>query len=110
MAKHEIGLVYRRNEKFFIAVNETTLVNGEKGLVSEIRPHSKYDLVRNITVEELCEAWDVSLDQFDVLMQGYLSPADVEIKARPRGSRKNKKVDDDYWRRHRTGRITRSKL
>lgn len=110
MAKHEIGLVYRKGTKFFIAVSESLLVNGNKGLVTEVRPHNKYDLVRSMTVEELCDEWELNLAQFDALMGGYLSPSDVEVKSRPRGSRRAKSEDDEFWKRHRTGRIARPTL
>jgi hypothetical protein len=110
MAKHEIGIVYKKGSRLFIAVAESLLVNCEKGLVTEVRPNSKYEAVRSISVEDLCEKWDLSLDQFDVLMTGYLSPSNTDVRSRPRGSRRDKKDDDEYWRRHRTGRIARPKL
>ena len=110
MAKHEIGIVYQKNSRYFIAVGEMTLVNCEKGLVTEVRPYTKYDTVRTISVEDLCEKWDITLDQFDVLMSAYLTPESADVKPRPRGSRRKKSSDDEYWRRHRTGRIARPKL
>jgi len=111
MAGFEIGVVYKKGPRYFIAVSDALLVNGNKGLVSEVRPYgANYDTVRSISVEDICDHWDISLDQFDVLMSAYLTPPETEVKARPRGSRRKKDDDDEYWRRHRTGRIARPKL
>lgn len=110
MAKHEIGIVYQKSGRLFIAVSDALLVNCKKGLVTEVRPTSKYDTVRSISVEDLCERWELTLEQFDVLMNSYLAPVNIETKSRPRGSRRTKSADEEYWRRHRTGRIARPKL
>ena len=110
MAKHEIGIVYRNGNRLFIAVTDSLLVNCKKGIVTEVRPYTRYDVVRSISVEELCEDWELSMDQFDVAMGAYLNPTNIEIKSRPRGARRPKVDDEEYWKRHRTGRIARPKL
>ncbi|MGD9725475.1 MAG: hypothetical protein AB7L09_00430 [Nitrospira sp.] len=110
MTKYEIGLVYEKDGHYWIATSETVLVNGEGGDITELRPSTKYDLVRSISVEELCEAWSLSLEQFDGLMSSYLAPSAAEVKSRPRGTRRPKSDDDEFWRRHRTGRIDRTTL
>jgi hypothetical protein len=110
MANFEIGLVYRKGPNYFIAVDQSTLVCCALGETSFVRPHSGYDMVRSISVEELCEKWEIELDEFDVLMADYLKPPETDLKTRPRGSKRKKTDDDEYWRRHRTGRIARPSL
>lgn len=111
MADFEIGLVYQKNSRFFIAVDTSTLVSCKGGVATTVRPYSNaYSSVRSISVEELCEKWEINLDQFDVLMSVYIKPPQDGVKARPRGTRRKKGDDDEYWRRHRTGRITRPTL
>lgn len=111
MPEFEIGVVYRKETRHFIAVSDVLLVSCAKGLVTEVKPYGKsYSAVRSISVEALCDRWDISLDQFDLLMDGYLTPPQTSIKPRPRGERRKKGDDDEYWQRHRTGRISRPKL
>jgi len=111
MPGFEIGVVYRKEARHFIAVSDVLLVCCAKGLVTEVKPYGKsYSAVRSISVEELCDRWDLSLEQFDILMAGYLTPPQTTVKARPRGERRKRVDDDEYWRRHRTGRIARPKL
>ena len=110
MADFEIGVVYRKSSKLFIAVDPSTLVSCKGGVSTTIRPTSSYSVIRSISVEDVCEQWEISLDQFDELMSEHLAPPQTGIKARPRGTRRKKDADDEYWRRHRTGRIARPKL
>ena len=110
MADFEIGVVYKKNGRFFIAVDPSTLVSCKGGKAVSLRPNTQYSVVRSISVEALCEHWDITLELFDVLMADRLGPPKVMVKTRPRGSRRKKDDDDEYWRRHRTGRIARPKL
>lgn len=110
MVNYEIGVVYSKGPRLFIAVDARTLVGCSKGKVSEIKPQSQYTVVRSISVEKLCEKWDISLREFDALMSDYMAPPQTAIKTRPRGTRRTKDDDEEYWKRHRTGRIARPQL
>jgi hypothetical protein len=110
MAEFEIGLVYQKDRKYYIAVDERTLVSCKDGELVSVRPSSHYASVRSISVEELCEKWEIDLERFDVLMDGFIRPPETELKTRPRGSKRRKNDDEDYWKRHRTGRIVRPSL
>lgn len=107
MANYEIGVVYEKGPRRFIAVDSRTLVSCAGGRVSKVQPQTQYSAVRSISVEKLCERWEIDLDTFDFLMADYLAPPATVAKTRPRGSRRKKDEDEEYWRRHRTGRITR---
>jgi hypothetical protein len=106
MVEFEIGVVYKKHSKHFIAVATSTLVSCKGGNLYEVKPSTRYKAVRSISVEDLCESWNVSLRQFDTMMADYLKPQG-ELKTRPRGPRVSKGDDEEYWRRHRTGRIAR---
>lgn len=110
MASYEIGLVYQKGSKYFIAVGEKSLVSYHGGVKLTIQPHSQYNTVRSISVEKLCEIWGIELEEFDLLMAEHLTPPQESLKTRPRGSRRKKTDDEDYWKRHRTGRIARPQL
>ena len=110
MVKFEIGVVYQKSARYYIAVSENTLVTCRDGSMVEVRPTTKYDVVRTLSVEKLCEHWDIDLFQFDHLMKAFLAPSAESVKTRPRGTRRKKDDDSEYWRRHRTGRIARPKL
>jgi len=108
--KFEIGVVYQKGSKFFLAVDQSTLVACKSGSLTRVRPTTTYNPVRSMTVEKLCAHWDLSLDQFDDLMSEHLSPEPTSIKPRPRGTRRRKEADEEYWRRYRTGRIVCPKV
>ena len=110
MASYEIGVVYQRGSRYFIAVDDKTLVCCAGGDVSKVQPTTQYQLVRSISVEKLCEEWGIELDTFDFLMADYLAPPQDTVKTRPRGSRIKKDEAEDYWKRHRTGRIAKPSL
>lgn len=103
----EIGLVYQRGKRYFIAVDDKVIVGCRDGRTFKIRPTTTYRLVRSISVEKLCEHWGVELERFDELMAEYLHPRKDLVKTRPRGSKRVAASEDEYWRRQRTGRITR---
>jgi len=110
MPKFEVGVVYKKGSRLFIATDPSSLVSCRGGQANKIRPTTDYSPIRSISVEAICERWELSLDQFDELMAGQISTPQTIIKTRPRGARRKKTDDDEYWREHRTGRLVRSKL
>lgn len=110
MGLFEIGLVYRKGPQVFIAVDERTLITCKDGREVEVRPTTKYDVVRSMSVEEISDHWGVTLDEFDRLVGKHLGPPAGAVKSRPRGTRRKTEDEDDYWKRTRTGRIARPRL
>ena len=110
MAEFEIGIVYKKGGNYFLAVSPNSLITVKDGDVTEIRPHKQYETARSMTVEALCDRWGIELEEFDRVAGNYLAPAQDDIKTRPRGMRRDKKNEDEIWRRVRTGRIARPRL
>lgn len=110
MTKHEVGIVYQKNHRLFIAVDEALLVTGEGGVITEVRPTSKYATVRSISVEELCGKWGINMSQFDALMGNYLTPTKTGVRARAKGPKRPKPDEEEFWRQHRTIKINQPSL
>ena len=109
MGLFEVGLVYKKNGRFHIAVDSGTLISCRNGRTIEVRPTAKCEVVRSVSVEEISEQWKVTLREFDKLIGEFLSPP-PGAKTRPRGSRRSSQNEEDYWKRARTGRIARPRL
>lgn len=104
----EIGVVYKKNGRHFLAVSNKTLITFAKGEMQEVRPYAKYEVVRSISVDELCQQWGVPLDQLDKVTASFLAPATEGLKTRPRGSRRRKVADEFAWRNLRLTRLSRA--
>jgi hypothetical protein len=98
MSQFEIGVVYRKNSRLFLAVSDKTLMTFKDKKVSEVKPYAKYEVVRGISVEELCSRWGVTLDELDKATSKYLAPSTEGIKPRPRGTRRKRAADEQAWR------------
>lgn len=107
MGDFEIGVVYEKNKKYFVAVTQATVVTCKGGKDSKIKPSSTYTAIRSLTVQELCKHWGITLAQLDTMMSKYLSPPQSSLKTRPRGQRKRGKEEEEFWHNHRTGRVVR---
>ncbi|MCO5165953.1 MAG: hypothetical protein M9894_06250 [Planctomycetes bacterium] len=105
MTLFEIGVVYRKNSRYYLAVSERMLITFKSGQLQEIRPYARYDVVRSISVEELCQKWGISLDHLDEVTARYLAPSAEGVKPRPRGSRRQRAADELAWRCLRTIRL-----
>ena len=105
MAEFEIGIAYRKGSRLFIAVDQATLISCKDGVATKVKPTTKYDFVRCISVEKICEHWNIEVETFDQLMSKHLVPSQVEIKTRPRGYRRKKGVEEEFWRIQRTARV-----
>lgn len=101
----EIGVVYRKNSRYYLAVSERMLITFKGGELQEIRPYARYDVVRSISVEELCGKWGITLDHLDEVTSRYLAPSAEGVKPRPRGSRRQRAADELAWRCLRTIRL-----
>lgn len=104
-ATFEIGVVYKKNGRHFLAVTNKTLITFTKGELQEVRPYAKYEVVRSISVDELCQLWGVALEQLDKVTASYLAPSTEGLKTRPRGSRRRRVADEFAWRNLRLTRL-----
>jgi len=107
MSKYEVGVVYTRGNSYLLAVSPTTLITFEDGAHREAKPGRRgIEVVRGLSVEQLCQRWGVTLDDLDKATSQYLSPALEGIKPRPRGSRRRRAAADEFaWKEMRTIRL-----
>jgi len=101
----EIGVVYKKNSRLYLAVTDRVLITMKNGLVDSVRPYGKYDPVRQISVDGLCEQWDISARRLDEETLRFLQPSPEGIKPRPRGSRNSRSTEEHLWRERRTIRL-----
>lgn len=102
----EIGVVYRKNSRLFLAVSDRVLVGFKDGKCSEVRPYVKYEAVRGISVEEFCQQAGITLEDLDKVTAKWLAPSPEGLKTRPRGSRRQKSADEFAWRSLRLIRLS----
>lgn len=84
----EIGVVYKKNSRYYLAVSERLLVSLRNNKLVEIKPYVRYNVVRQMSVEELCRRWKISLAQIDQISRNYFapSPAGIKIKVEARSA------------------------
>jgi len=104
-ASFEIGVVYRKGTRLFLAVTNKILISFKNSEVFEVKPNQRYESVRSISVEELCKRWGIVLSALDKITTSYLAPPPETLKTRPRGSRRRRAADEDAWRQLRTIRV-----
>lgn len=95
--RFEIGVVYKKNARYYLAVDEGTLISFRDGELQEVRPQVRYEVVRSIAVETLCNLWGITLDALDEQTAKYLTPTNLEVRSRPRGSRRRRAADEFAW-------------
>ena len=101
--RFEIGVVYKKNARYCLAVSETTLITFNKGgKLQEVKPYAKYEVVRTISVEELCKLIGVSKGTFynrlvvlivqNLCFYNFIGMKTIEIQAKSL-LRKHKKIE-----------------
>lgn len=81
------------------------LISFKNREVLEVKPYAKYEVVRHISVDDLCRRWDISVDRLDRQTTSYLSPSPEGVKPRPRGRKGRRFAEDQTWRMRRTIRM-----
>lgn len=76
----EIGEVYEKNGRFFLAVSPTTVVTCINGEFKEINPYSRYEPYRGFGVSKLAEKWGIEVSALDELSKKYFTPPDCHDK------------------------------
>ena len=94
----EIGVVYRKNSRLYLAVSERNLITFRNGRVMEVKPYARYEVVRSISVDDLCKRWGITIEHLDKSTSHYLAPSPEGIKPRPRGSRRQRIADEFAWK------------
>jgi len=73
---YEVGMTYCKNGKYFIAVDERTLVTWKDDKFVEVHPYSKYEPARSLSVDGLCRQWDIPMSKLDDISRKYFTPED----------------------------------
>ena len=71
---YEIGLIYKRDGYYFLAVDKEVLLSARGGRFTEYEPGVKFDVARRVSVAKLCDNWGCSTDQMDETIHSYLHP------------------------------------
>jgi len=103
---YEVGVVYERSGRLYLAVSQTMLISYRRGKISKTQPSEPASPVRSVSVEDLCSNWGVDLDEFDHLTKDYLNPPKAVSRGRPGRQSRNQESEEDYWKKVRSGRIT----
>ena len=83
---YEIGNVYERLGKYFIAIDSRKLLTRNTRQKFEIvQTKTPVAHVNDISVEDLCEVWGVKLKHFDKVISKFFQPdEDAKQQARKR--------------------------
>lgn len=87
--KYEIGVVYISRTRKWLAISHKKLISIKNGKLTTAKPRVKYEVCRNLPVEDLCAHWGISLKRLDELSSEFLPP--TTTKTRPRGHRRSGK-------------------
>lgn len=72
-----VGLVYKNNGRYFLAVDREILLTGDNGRLEEVQPGRKFTIARDISVGELCEHWGVDTYAMDVAVERHMAPSEA---------------------------------
>lgn len=76
----EIGLVYKKDGRYFLAVDKDLLITGQEGTFFELRPAAKFDVARKVAVSKLCHTWGCTPSAMDATVRRYLCPNRTPIR------------------------------
>lgn len=82
MPQFEIGMVYRKNSRLHLAVSHHLLFTVERGKFKTIKPYVKYEPLRHITVEELCQRWKIDTKTLDAISEHFLKRPPTDPRRR----------------------------
>ncbi|RME82204.1 MAG: hypothetical protein D6785_08150 [Planctomycetota bacterium] len=73
---YDIGMVYKKNGQYYLAVDSKKLLTftGSKPTICRIRKGLQKEL--SMSVKELCEAWEITVEYLDKVVAFYLIDRD----------------------------------
>lgn len=111
----EVGVVYRSaTSRLWLAVSGNDIVSFRHGAWETRSPYKRdsYDVMRALTVAELCKRWGVDVGELDAALAAYLAP-NPSARTRKRephgegGSARRAHADErEFWRALRMHRTT----
>lgn len=70
----EMGMTYRKNGRFYVAVGPETLVTWRRGDFEEEMAGRDEEAVRGMSCRALCDAWSCAPSVMDLLSDRYIKP------------------------------------
>ena len=70
----EIGLIYKKEDHYYLAIGKEILLTAFEGEFQEIEPSVKYDVARRVSVANLCKNWGITPLTLDAEIRRYLNP------------------------------------
>ena len=108
----EIGCVYRKGSRHYLAVDEAEVIgwaSRSNRLVRLYVGDDQYIKVKAISLDELCDKMHCTLEQLDAFVRPFFAPRLVGRKSlRPRSTPRERKHEIEEWREIRTARIRRT--
>jgi len=94
----EIGSVYRRKGRVYLAVDLNLLISYVNGKCEEVRPSPSrvFRIDRSLSINLLLVAWEITLDELDRTTYLYLRPAaHRNVGVRQRRSKRRGSNDEE---------------
>lgn len=96
----EVGMVYTRGDRVFLALDDDVLLNGRGGSPRRVSRRASDRVSRGISVDDLCQRWAVTVEQLDAWAREHLRRPTPK-RTRGRGARRRNQIDWRGLRLHR---------
>lgn len=104
MPSVDVGVVYRRGERFLLAIGRRLLVGGSEGELRTTQPRASDRSVKSVSVKQLCRRWGVGLADFDALTREHMPRPEPERRV-GRAPRRPQAEREHLWSAIRTHRL-----
>lgn len=93
----EVGAIYKRGKKLYLAVDSRLLISFVGGTLEERKARGSFEIQRTLSVELLLRAWSITTDELDRVTVLYLRPADYRnVGKRQRRTARRGDADDEF--------------
>lgn len=71
-----VGLVYRDDDRYLLAVDREVLLTAAGGRLVDLRPGRRLTIARDVSVGDLCHHWGVSIAEMDRRVGEFMAPSE----------------------------------